>query len=976
MAVRSTTRPKRAAKSVPAKAARLAKKQSAALLVDEELDRYRSMRDFGVTAEPMGEAAVSRTAASRTASGATASGAIVSRARAVGAAEASRGLRFVIQKHAATRLHYDFRLEWNGVLKSWAVTNGPSFYPGDKRLAVRVEDHPLEYGGFEGIIPKGQYGGGAVMVWDRGTWLPHGDAEEGLESGHLTFELHGQKLKGSWALIRMRPRPQNKGKANWLLIKEHDPEEYAEGDTPITESAPESALTGRDMDEIAGDQDRVWNSKDDPAADPVATKPPRTAAAVRGAKAPAKEIQERAEEVREPSRVIQAPGSAPREAFPRFISPQLASQVKSPPAGAGWAHELKLDGYRIQAHIRHGRSALLTRNGLDWTHRMKDIAARVARLPVQDAVLDGEVVVLAPDGGTSFADLQAAFQDGSGRQLTYFVFDVLHLNGRNLRNEPLSLRKELLRDVISPAAEDEALRYSEHLSVDGGKMFREACRMGAEGIVSKLLSSKYHGGRSCSWLKVKCIRQQEFVVGGFTLPSDGSGGIGALLLGYYEGGKLVYAGRTGTGFSQASGAKLRRQLESMQRSSAPYDSIPSSARRGAIWAKPQLVAEVAFATWTADNLVRQAVFKGLREDKSATEVEREAAMTLKQAEEDDLSALVDDPFVDAPLANDLPEMTDASARAAEKGTTRGSRQPSHLSFREGSTGNSPARYQVRLTHPDKQIDAASKLTKQQLADYYSAVADAMLPHIADRPLSIVRCPQGSTGPCFFQKHLVEGLPPGIDGVMIQSRKGGEPEEYITLSTGEALVGLAQLGVLEIHPWGSTNSDLERPDRMIFDLDPDPSLLWATLAGAALEVRERLKKLGLASFVKSTGGKGLHVVAPIEPHHEWPAAKAFAKSVAQAMAADNPQLYLMTMTKAARKGRIYVDYLRNERGATAIAPYSPRARAGVPVAIPLAWKEMEAAERPVFAVTDFPSWEARLKRDPWAQMLSTWQTLPH
>ncbi len=696
MAVRSTTRPKRAAKSVPAKAARLAKKQSAALLVDEELDRYRSMRDFGVTAEPMGEAAVSRTAASRTASGATASGAIVSRARAVGAAEASRGLRFVIQKHAATRLHYDFRLEWNGVLKSWAVTKGPSFYPGDKRLAVRVEDHPLEYGGFEGIIPKGQYGGGAVMVWDRGTWLPHGDAEEGLESGHLTFELHGQKLKGSWALIRMRPRPQNKGKANWLLIKEHDPEEYAEGDTPITESAPESALTGRDMDEIAGDQDRVWNSKDDPAADPVATKPPRTAAAVRGAKAPAKEIQERAEEVREPSRVIQAPGSAPREAFPRFISPQLASQVKSPPAGAGWAHELK----------------------------------------------------------------------------------------------------------------------------------------------------------------------------------------------------------------------------------------------------------------------------------------REAAMTLKQAEEDDLSALVDDPFVDAPLANDLPEMTDASARAAEKGTTRGSRQPSHLSFREGSTGNSPERYQVRLTHPDKQIDAASKLTKQQLADYYSAVADAMLPHIADRPLSIVRCPQGSTGPCFFQKHLVEGLPPGIDGVMIQSRKGGEPEEYITLSTGEALVGLAQLGVLEIHPWGSTNSDLERPDRMIFDLDPDPSLPWATLAGAALEVRERLKKLGLASFVKSTGGKGLHVVAPIEPHHEWPAAKAFAKSVAQAMAADNPQLYLMTMTKAARKGRIYVDYLRNERGATAIAPYSPRARAGVPVAIPLAWKEMEAAERPVFAVTDFPSWEARLKRDPWAQMLSTWQTLPH
>ncbi|MHB1700255.1 MAG: non-homologous end-joining DNA ligase [Acidobacteriaceae bacterium] len=584
MAVRSTTKPKTTTKAAPTPHS--AKKKSAAVLVNDELACYRSIRDFSVMAELMG--------------GAATSGAATSRARAVDD-ESSRGLRFVIQKHAATRLHYDFRLEWNGVLKSWAVTKGPSFYPGDKRLAVQVEDHPLEYGGFEGIIPKGQYGGGTVMVWDEGTWLPHGDADEGLERGHLTFELHGQKLKGSWALIRMRARPQDMGKANWLLLKEHDPEEYAEGDTPITESAPYSALTGRDMDEIAGDRDCVWNSNDYPSA------------------------------------------------------------------------------------------------------------------PTDDP--------LAP-----------------------------------------------IYDAIAPVDDETA------------------------------------------------------------------------------------------------------------------------------------------------------------------------------------------PFV-------------------EQANRQGRKKMSHLSASKGFAEQSQARYQVRLTHPDKQIDAASKLTKQQLADYYSAVADAMLPYIANRPLSIVRCPQGSAGPCFFQKHLVEGLPPGIDGVMIQSRKGGEPEEYITLSTGEALVGLAQLGVLEIHPWGSTNSDLEHPDRIIFDLDPDPSLPWATLAGAALEVRERLKKLGLASFVKSTGGKGLHVVAPIEQHHGWPAVKAFAKSVAQAMAAHNPQLYLMTMTKAERKGRIYVDYLRNERGATAIAPYSPRARAGVPVAVPLAWKEMEAAARPMFAVADFPSWEARLKRDPWAQMLSTGQTLP-
>ena len=909
--------------------------------VDQELARYRSMRDFKITAEPKGGAG--------------------------GHAAKGDRLPFVIQKHAATRLHYDFRLGWNGVLKSWAVTRGPSFYPGDKRLAVEVEDHPMEYGGFEGIIPKGQYGGGTVMLWDRGTWTPLGDADEGLARGNLKFELHGEKLKGAWALIRMHARPEDKGRANWLLIKEHDDQASTAKDKSVVDLKPHSVLTHRSLEEIAGDCDRVWNSNKGSAiitkeAIPATANRPTAAASKSASKARPTSSAEG----------IQAPASAPREAFPEFIRPQLAAQVKTPPAGVGWVHELKLDGYRMQAHIRQKRILLWTRNGLDWTHRMKDIAARLADLPVKDAILDGEVVVLAKDGGTSFADLQAAFQEGKQKQLTYFVFDLLHVNGKNLRNEPLATRKDLLRAVLGPEAEDGTLRYSEHLTVDGTRMFNEACRMGAEGIISKLLSSKYSEGRNSAWLKIKCARQQEFVVGGFTLPSNGGDGIGALLLGYYDGAKLVYAGRTGTGFSQVSGAKLRQQLESLKASNSPFDSIPGPAQRDAIWVKPQLVAEVGFATWTADNLVRQAAFKGLREDKPALDVRREMPMVLNEA---DSTSLGEKAETKGNKKRPREQATALSAKSAEANAQKvlapAGEPAANASVKAAAQ---PARFQVRLTHPDKQIDAETKLTKQQLADYYSAVAEAMLPHIADRPLSIVRCPQGSEKPCFFQKHVADGLPNGIHGVMIANLKGGDPEEYITLSAGEALVGLAQLGVLEVHPWGSRNGNLERPDRLIFDLDPDTAISWQTLAAAALDVKDRLSKLGLESFVKSTGGKGLHVVAPIEPEHDWPAIKGFAKAFARAMVASNPNLYLMTMAKLARKGKIYIDYLRNERGATAVAPYSPRARRGATVAVPLAWKELDSSTRQTFAVADFAEWSGRLKRDPWAKLLSTRQHL--
>ena len=548
------------------------------------------MRDFDITSEPSG------------------------RRSAKPKASKSAELPFVVQKHAATRLHYDFRLAWDGVLKSWAVTKGPSYFPGDKRLAVQVEDHPLEYGGFEGIIPKGQYGGGTVMVWDRGTWEPHVDVADGLKKGNLKFALHGEKLKGNWALIRMGGRAANENKPNWLLIKEHDAEERGADDEPITEQEPDSVASGRTMEEIANAKDRVWNS-----AGNQSSVGERAKLSLTKKPYPKKPVPQLKTGITK----------APKEKLPAFIAPELATLGKNPPAGDGWIHELKLDGYRIQARVEQSRGKapvkLLTRTGLDWTHRMKPIAEAVAALPVKSALLDGEVVVLAKDGTTSFAELQAAFQDGAESALTYFVFDLLHLDGRNLRGLPLVERKSILARLLDGASSDGAVRLSEHLDGGAGAVFKHACQLGAEGIVSKLARSRYSSGRGNSWLKLKCYREQELVIGGFTLPTNGTRGVGALLLGYYREGKLVYAGRSGTGFTQKTHRMMRDRLEKLVRKESPFDEIPAGAGRGACWVKPELVAQISFATWTADNLVRQAAFKGLREDKPAKSVQREEA---------------------------------------------------------------------------------------------------------------------------------------------------------------------------------------------------------------------------------------------------------------------------------------------------------------------------------------------------------------
>jgi bifunctional non-homologous end joining protein LigD len=886
------------------------------------------MRDFQVTSEPSGGGRQP-------------------------AQERAERLPFVVQKHAATRLHYDFRLAWNGVLKSWAVSKGPSYYPGDKRLAIQVEDHPFEYRDFEGTIPKGQYGGGTVMVWDKGYWVPHGDVGRDLQGGHLKFELHGEKLCGNWALIRMHGQNGRSDKASWLLIKENDKFARDSSAEAITSEAPGSAASGRSLEEIAAAKDRVWNSNHENGK--VAAKPAnREKRSARAAVTPG--------ERRKPNREREL-SKIPRERFPGFVPPELAQTTATAPRGDGWIHELKLDGYRIQIHVQAEKKKgtntrkvrLLTRKGLDWTHRMPDIADAAEGLNVTSAILDGEAVALDDRGVSSFADLQAAFQEGRERFITYFAFDLLHLDGHNLRSLALSKRKEILEDLVGHASEGKPLRLSEAIEGDGKVVFEKACELGAEGIVSKLGSAKYSSGRNGAWLKLKCHLEQEFVIGGFTLPSKGTAGVGALLLGYYDGRDLRYAGRTGTGFTQATHRSLRAKLDRITTAASPFSDVPREMRRDAHWVKPKLVAQVAFSTWTHDNLVRQAAFKGLREDKPAREVTREVGVSAGQSE------------IDSPRAG--------KSKMGKSGHAKsGPAQTGHAKSRRDERDAMPIK-ELAITHPDKVLDPASGMTKRNLAEYYVGVAAHMLPHIADRPLSVLRCPDGSGRPCFFQKHVGVGLPGGVKSVAIKNRKSGGKEDFLTVNSTQGLVGLAQMGVLEIHPWGSRNESLEEPDRIIFDLDPDVSIQWRTLAEAAQELRKKLREVELTSFLKSTGGKGLHVVVPIRPEHEWPAIKQFAHQMVLDMERARPDLYVTKMSKSTRKGHIYLDYLRNDRGATAVAPFSPRARPGAPVAMPLRWEELDSARPPIFHVLDVEKWKARLRNDPWRKLPEIDQRLP-
>ncbi len=815
------------------------------------LERYRAKRNFAVTPEPEPAAPVSP--------------------------DRNAGLGFVVQKHDARRLHYDFRLELDGVLKSWAVTRGPSLVPGEKRLAVAVEDHPLEYGGFEGTIPKGEYGGGAVLIWDRGSWTPVGDPHKGLAKGHLEFDLRGEKLNGRWNLVRMRGKPRDKHE-NWLLIKGHDEFARDEGEPDILEEQPLSAATGRAIDEVARDPPG-W-SKDGPIQNDPAP--------VRGA----------------PFDAGALPGARKRRA-PAFLEPMLATLANVPPKGDGWLHEVKLDGYRIEARIADGRVRLMTRSGLDWTDKLRPVAEAVAGVAARDALIDGELVVEV-NGASDFSALQLALSEGRSDGFVYYVFDLMQLDGWDLTGTPLERRKEALQAIVGEAGA--VVRVNGHFDESGEIVLHHACRLGLEGIVSKERNSLYRSGRSRSWIKCKCSARQEFVVCGYVPSSASAKAIGSLVLGVYEGEALRYVGRVGTGFSATVARDLFSRLEKQRLEKSPFaDRLAPDQSRQVRFVQPELVAEVNFRAWTSDGLLRHASFRGLREDKPAREIVREA-------------------------------------------------EPSE-------SAHQPEPRTVTLTHPDRVYWPEDGVTKEGLADYYAEVWSRMAPFVVERPLALVRCPDGIHGQTFFQKHAWKGLS-GAIALAADPQEPGEP--LIAIRDFDGLVGLVQAAALEIHPWGSTLADWERPDTIVMDLDPGDDVAWAAVVEAANEVRDRLERAGLAAFVKTSGGKGVHVVSPVKPKAAWPAVKAFTKAIADSMAADSPDRYVATIAKAKRRGKILVDYLRNQRGATAVCAYSTRARPGAAVSMPVGWDELEAGLGPAsFTVLNAPARLAALSADPWA-----------
>ncbi|MET3582081.1 bifunctional non-homologous end joining protein LigD [Mesorhizobium robiniae] len=825
------------------------------------LETYRKKRDFSVTPEPQGRKAP------RT------------------------GNSFVIQKHDATRLHYDFRLEMDGVLKSWAVTKGPSLIPGEKRLAVHVEDHPLEYGGFEGTIPKGEYGGGTVILWDRGTWAPIGDAHRGYAKGHLDFELHGEKLDGRWHLVRMAGKPREK-RENWLLIKGDDEAARAEGDPDILDERPESVATGRKIEDVAGEAPG-WSSK----TGRIGKRRGRTRAAP-------PEKQPAPANVPEPSKIK----GAKKAALADFVEPTLATLVPSAPSGERWLHEIKFDGYRLQARIEAGRVKLLTRSGLDWTKKFgKAVISALADIPVGTALIDGELVVETSAGASDFSALQADLSEGRSDRFRFYVFDLLHLDGYDLRDVALIKRKELLEKIIG--GDNGIISYSGHFEENGALVLQHACRLSLEGVVSKLRDAPYRAGRSKNWVKSKCSARQEFVVAGYVPSTTSRNAIGSLVLGVYDDGKLHHVGRVGTGYTAAVAQSLFKKLERIRIPSSPFDErLTAEEARQARYVRPELVAEIEFRAWTADGNLRHASFRGLREDKPAKEIVRETPKTNK---------------------------------AAPK----------------------PQRRTVKLTHPDRLYWPDQGVTKEGLADYYAEVWRYASPYIVGRALALLRCPNGISGEKFFQKHAWKGLNPNI--VLVHDPKDPPDERLISINDLDGLIGLVQSAALEIHPWGSMVSDWERPDTIIMDLDPGEGVAWEAVIEAAVETRDRLKDAGLVPFIKTSGGKGLHVVAPLKPKAKWPEVKAFTKAIADAMASDNPSRYVSTITKSKRRGKILVDYLRNQRGATAVAPYSTRARPGAAVSMPLSWDELGPGIGPAyFTVENTPVRLASLSSDPW------------
>jgi bifunctional non-homologous end joining protein LigD len=825
------------------------------------LDEYNAKRDFSKTQEPAGEHA------------------------------SPGGNSFVVQKHDATRLHFDFRIELDGVLKSWAVTKGPSDNPADKRLAVRTEDHPVSYGNFEGTIPAKEYGGGTVMLWDTGTWEPIGDPHEGLAKGDLKMRLHGQRMKGEWVLVHMKgrntPRKSGPARENWLLIKHKDGTEKPE--ETLVPTYLTSVSTGRSFEEIAKGAASI-------------TKPHKTAPK---AKATDKAAPKK---------------SKSASALPAFRTPQLATLSTSIPSGPDWVFEMKYDGYRCLAAISGDDVQLFTRSGKDWTEQFAAIVPPLRQLTKSSALIDGELCAFDAEGRTDFSTLKSHLSNGGS--LVYFAFDLLELDGQDLSDLPLLERKAKLEALLGKVDASSLVQYSTHVKGNGQKVFDAIAREGHEGIIAKDGTARYSGTRTRSWLKIKASKRQEFVIAGWS-PSAKRKSFASLLLGTWEGDKLVYRGRVGTGFTVESADALQVQLDKLATTKSPLADVPKLIARGAKWVKPELVAEVGYAEVTPDNILRHPSFLGLREDKPSHEIKLETPTSAK--------------------ALDSAEGLKAAEAAG-----------------------------IKITSPDRVIYPNQGVTKADLVAYYVAVAERMLPYIADRPLSLLRCPQGRAKYCFFQKHDTGGFPPAMKSILI-TEKDGEKEDYFYLDDLAGLIAGTQMNVLEWHMWGARNADVEKPERIIFDIDPDEGLAFADVKAAAKDIRDVLSALGLESFPLVSGGKGVHVIAPLVPKAEWPEVKAFCKDVASRLAEASPDRYTANIRKAARKGRMFIDYLRNERGSTAIAPWSSRSREGAPAAVPISWDELDAVQ----AANQFTLGEAAIRAqapDPWPGYFETEQSL--
>jgi bifunctional non-homologous end joining protein LigD len=797
----------------------------------EKLAEYRSKRDFRKTLEPAGADKA-----------------------------ADQGCLYVMHHHAASRDHYDLRLQHGNVLRSWALPKGASLTPGEKRLAIEVEDHPLEYGYFEGIIPEGEYGGGTVMLWDAGTWSVAGTHD----ANHIDLELHGKKLEGRWTLVRTKWREQGKkADRSWLMIKRSD--------TPPRTLQPDdrSVATGRTMDEITADKNRVWRTNE---------------------------------------RARKLTGARKRE-MPAMIAPQLTTLVDEAPDGDGWLHEIKFDGYRIMARLDHGQVLLYTRKGLDWTDRFPQLAQILSTLSIGTAILDGEVTARKADGTTSFRKLQEWLSAGDTRKVHYHCFDLPYLEGYDLTGSPLIERKRALLEILQAEGigHGHPVVYSEHIEGNGRAFHEQACKLGLEGIVSKRIEAPYSSRRDKTWLKIKCTRQQSFVVGGFTPASGSRIGFRSLLLGAFDGPELRYAGRVGTGFGAQQLHDLHRRLTALTVNQKPFvDEVPGPLT-GVTWVEPRVVVEVEYTEQTRDGRLRHPAFRSVRDDLEPADITMEKP-TAKQA-----------------------------GRVSVAG--------------------------VRITHPDRILYSEQGVTKLDLAHYYESVAEYMIPLLARRPLSLVRCPDGAESQCFYQKHPSASFAKGMPRIAIEEKD--DTRDYVYVESVSHLITLVQAGTLEIHAWGSHIDDLEHPDLMVFDLDPGPDVGWNFIIETTRDLRERLQNLGLTGFLRISGGKGLHVVIPLKPRADWDAVKAFALALAERQASDDPKRLTTNMSKAKRHGRIFIDYLRNGRGATAIANYSTRARPGAPVAVPLRWDELDADLRPdAYNIHNLRRRLRALKSDPW------------